>query len=148
MPTRAEVVAEAKSWVGTPYHHQAQVKGAGVDCVNLLCGVYGAVMGCRYDPDGVYSPQWHLHQAEEKMLAQLDQHALRISTAAVQPGDFLTFRAMTFGKRRTPAGHSAIMSFDGRIIHASIEVGRVVENRLPDTWKRLIAQAYFVPGVI
>lgn len=30
---RRRVVAEARSWVGTPFHHQGRVKGVGVDCL-------------------------------------------------------------------------------------------------------------------
>ena len=30
---RLAVVAEAESWLGTPYHHEARIKGHGVDCV-------------------------------------------------------------------------------------------------------------------
>ena len=37
---RAAVVAEARSWIGTPYHHAADVKGHGVDCAMLLIRVY------------------------------------------------------------------------------------------------------------
>ncbi|MDO6044547.1 hypothetical protein Q4P48_08410 [Neisseria gonorrhoeae] len=40
---RARIVEEARSWLGTPYHHHAMVKGAGVDCAMLLVAVYGAV---------------------------------------------------------------------------------------------------------
>src|SRR5262249_43477037 len=39
-PRRAAVVAEAESWIGTPFHHAARVKGAGVDCLMLLAEVY------------------------------------------------------------------------------------------------------------
>jgi cell wall-associated NlpC family hydrolase len=38
---RAAVVAEAKTWIGTPYHHAADVKGHGVDCAMLLVRIYG-----------------------------------------------------------------------------------------------------------
>ena len=37
---RAAVVAAARSWIGTPYHHAADVKGVGVDCAMLLVRVY------------------------------------------------------------------------------------------------------------
>ena len=30
---RAAVVTEAKTWIGTPFHHAARVRGAGVDCL-------------------------------------------------------------------------------------------------------------------
>ena len=29
---REKLVAEALSWLGTPYHHAGRVKGGGVDC--------------------------------------------------------------------------------------------------------------------
>ena len=28
---RALILSEARSWIGTPYHHQMSVKGAGCD---------------------------------------------------------------------------------------------------------------------
>ena len=39
---RVAVVAAARSWLGTPYHHAADVKGrkGGVDCAMLLVRVY------------------------------------------------------------------------------------------------------------
>ena len=37
---REAVVTEAASWIGTPFHHAARVKGAGVDCLMLLAEVY------------------------------------------------------------------------------------------------------------
>jgi cell wall-associated NlpC family hydrolase len=36
---RAAVVREAESWIGTPFHHAARVKGAGIDCLMLLAEV-------------------------------------------------------------------------------------------------------------
>lgn len=39
MVTRADIVAEARSWAGTPYRHQAHLKGVGADCHGLLRGV-------------------------------------------------------------------------------------------------------------
>ncbi len=39
MATGLEVVRVARTWLGTPYHHQGRVKGAGVDCAGLSVGV-------------------------------------------------------------------------------------------------------------
>jgi cell wall-associated NlpC family hydrolase len=47
---RATVVAEARSWIRTPYHNCADVKGAGVDCGMLLVRVFvdtGLMPGSR-----------------------------------------------------------------------------------------------------
>ena len=39
MMSAGEIVREAREWIGTPYHHQARVKGAGCDCVGLFIGI-------------------------------------------------------------------------------------------------------------
>lgn len=36
---RDAIVAEARSWLGTPFHWQASVKGKGADCKGLVWGV-------------------------------------------------------------------------------------------------------------
>ena len=38
--TRAAIVAEARAWIGTPYRHQASLKGIGCDCLGLLRGIW------------------------------------------------------------------------------------------------------------
>ena len=38
-------VASARGWLGTPYHHQASLKGVGCDCLGLLRGVWREVIG-------------------------------------------------------------------------------------------------------
>ena len=52
MDLRQRIVEEARSWLGTPYHHQAMVKGAGVDCAMILVAVYRAVglIPAGFDP--------------------------------------------------------------------------------------------------
>lgn len=37
--TGADVVTEARSWIGTPFHWQASLKGVGCDCKGLVWGV-------------------------------------------------------------------------------------------------------------
>jgi cell wall-associated NlpC family hydrolase len=36
------IAAEAETWLGTPFHWQGRVKGAGVDCKGLVAGVAAA----------------------------------------------------------------------------------------------------------
>lgn len=68
------IVKEALSWVGTPYRHQAMVKGTGVDCAMILLAIFTSV-GLF---DGVelpeYSSQWHLHRSEEKYLQTITKY--------------------------------------------------------------------------
>lgn len=37
--TRAQVVAAARRWIGTPYQHQQRLRGIAVDCIGLPMGV-------------------------------------------------------------------------------------------------------------
>ena len=37
------VLAEARSWLGTPYRHQGGRKGVGCDCLGLVRGVWKGV---------------------------------------------------------------------------------------------------------
>ncbi|MDD3181310.1 MAG: hypothetical protein PHD48_00665 [Alphaproteobacteria bacterium] len=36
--SRMDAVTEARAWLGTPFHYQASVKGAGCDCIGLIKG--------------------------------------------------------------------------------------------------------------
>jgi NlpC/P60 family putative phage cell wall peptidase len=87
---RAAVVAEARSWLGTPYHHAADVKGAGVDCAMLLVRVYcdlGLVE--PFDPRP-YTRDWFLHRSEERYLGFLLAHSHEVR--ALREGDIVLFR--------------------------------------------------------
>lgn len=107
---RAAVVAEAQTWLGTPFHHLARVKGAGVDCAQLLIGVYHA---CGLIPDidtGYYPPDWHFHQTKERYLEMLEKYCDR--TEDPQPGDIAMFR---FARC---ASHGVIVIAWPTVIHA------------------------------
>lgn len=41
MVTRKAIVNAARSWLGTPYHHQASLRGVGCDCLGLIRGLAG-----------------------------------------------------------------------------------------------------------
>lgn len=122
---RAAVVAEARSWLGTPYHHHARIKGAGVDCAQILLAVYCDALCLAPDLDvGHYSTQWHLHRSEELYLQWLAlAGARRVQTPA--PGDIAMFR---FGRTFS---HSAIHVDDGRLVHAYVDLG-VIETGLTE----------------
>ena len=38
---RERLIAEAKEWLGTPYHTAGRIKGAGCDCGTFLC-IFGS----------------------------------------------------------------------------------------------------------
>lgn len=85
--SREAVVAEARTWIGTPYHHRAHVKGSGVDCAWLMIEVFAAcgVMEA-FDP-GHYSNDWHMHRHEEMYLANVLDRAEEIDYGATTARD-------------------------------------------------------------
>ena len=87
---RACVVTEARSWIGTPYHNCADIKGAGVDCGMLLVRVFVDTGLCPpFDPRP-YPIDWHLHRNEERYLAFVFDRGREI--AAPLPGDVMVLR--------------------------------------------------------
>lgn len=87
---RAAVVTEARTWLRTPYHNLARIKGVGVDCAQLLIAVYCA-LELTEEPDvGNYSPEWHLHHSEEQYLGWMEKYCRRVY--APLPGDIAMFR--------------------------------------------------------
>jgi cell wall-associated NlpC family hydrolase len=111
---RAAVVREACTWIGTPYQHQAGVKGAGADCGMLLARVFvNAGLVPTFDPrsgEG-YSDQWFLHRDEERYLAFVQQYAAPIETPMF--GDIVVF---LYGRTFS---HGAIVVSWPMVVHAS-----------------------------
>ena len=56
--TRDDVVAVARTWLGTPYHHQASLKGVGTDCLGLVRGVLCELYGDHAEEPPAYSRDW------------------------------------------------------------------------------------------
>lgn len=115
---RASIVAEAESWLRTPYHHRAHLKGVGVDCAWLLIEVYASLgMIERFDP-GEYPMDWMMHRDEERYLHWVEQYGRRVDVP--QPGDIAVWR---FGRTFS---HGAIVTEWPRVIHAYRRNGMVL----------------------
>ena len=86
---RAAIVAAARSWIGTPYHNCADIKGVGVDCGMLLVRIFVDTGLCPpFDPRP-YSPDWHLHRDGERYLDFLFKRCAEVEKP--QAGDVMMF---------------------------------------------------------
>lgn len=141
--TRTAVIATARGWLGTPYHHQASTLGVGADCVGLVRGVWRNF----YDQEAAiplaYSRDWAEATGEETLLASARRHLVEIDIASARAGDVLIFRF----RPHLVAKHAAIISGDATIIHA-LEGVAVAEVPLVAWWRRRIAAAFAFPGII
>lgn len=113
---RQAVVAEAASWLGTPYHHMGRIKGVGVDCLTLLAEVYerAGVIGHAEIP--FYPPDWHLHRSVELYLGGVLDRATEIP-GPPQPGDIALF------KMGRCFAHGVIVIRWPQLIHAYYSAG-------------------------
>ncbi|MEO0881496.1 MAG: NlpC/P60 family protein [Pseudomonadota bacterium] len=140
--TRAEIVSVARAWLGTPYQHQASLKGVGTDCLGLLRGIWREVLGTEPETPPPYTPDWAEALGLDTLTDAAQRHLREIPIGAAGAGDVLLFR-MALG---CPAKHCAIISAEDRIIHAYW--GRaVVETRLVPWWTRRISGAFSFPNI-
>jgi cell wall-associated NlpC family hydrolase len=121
---RAAVVAEARSWLGTPYHNCADIKGAGVDCGMLLVRVFVDTGLCQPFEPRPYSADWHLHRSEERYLGFILDHAVEVMEP--QPGDLMVLR---FGRCYSHGGIVTNVS-PLTIVHAYFSARRVIEEEV------------------
>lgn len=123
--TREEVVKEALTWEGTPYHHHGRVKGVGVDCAQLPAAVYEAV-GLIPHVNPKYSEQWMMSRDEELYLSYVFPHAREITRDQIRAGDFVIWRwGRTFS-------HGAIVIEPPMVLHAVISAGSVVRANMDE----------------
>lgn len=132
---RRAIVNEARSWLGTPYIGNGDVKGAGVDCGMLLVRVFvdtGLVPA--FDPRP-YPIQWSLHQKAERYLEIVRSYAKEI-TGPPKPGDIAMF---LFGHTYS---HGTIVIDWPTVIHSNPPGKcREVDTSVSSDFARLIRRA-------
>lgn len=136
-------VAEARAWIGTPYVHQASVKGAGADCLGLLRGVWRALYGAEPEAVPPYTPDWAEPARQEVLWAAALRHLLPCGNGAPETGEVLLFRM----RAGAVAKHLGIVScpVGRRFIHAYSGHG-VVESPLSDPWARRVVARFAFPS--
>lgn len=142
MSARADVVAAARSWIGTPYRHQAACKGAGCDCLGLVRGVWRDLCGREPADVPAYTMDWSEPQGEER-LWQAARLYLFERRGTVMPGDVILFR-MRAGSVAKHLGIVAEVGANARFIHAYSGRG-VVESPLSGPWARRVVARFAFP---
>jgi NlpC/P60 family putative phage cell wall peptidase len=136
------IITTARSWIGTPYVHQASVKGIGCDCVGLLRGVWRELGNAEPEVLPPYSPDWDV-RGEETLRDGIARHLTEISLAAIAPGCVVLVRWIA----TAPAKHCAIVGErDGvlTMIH-SRQNKQVNEEVITTLWRQKFAYAFEVP---
>ena len=139
MDNASALITLARDWIGTPYVHQASLKGVGCDCLGLLRGVFRERFGEEPEDIPPYDPHWDIG-GREVLREGLARHLTAVALSAIAPGDILLFRMVPGAAAR----HCGILAEDdGRLtlIHAR-QNKRVSEEAFSPAWRRKLAYAF------
>ena len=140
--TRAVIVASARGWIGTPYRHQASLRGLGCDCLGLVRGVWREVIGPEPEAPGPYAADWAEADGIERMALAGARHFEPVNVSAFAAGDVLLFR----WRDGLPAKHAGVATSGDTMIHAH-DGASVCEVHIGSQWRRRIAFAFAFPGL-
>jgi NlpC/P60 family putative phage cell wall peptidase len=143
-PTPDDIVRVARSWIGTPFHHQGRVKRmtgnrGGCDCIGLVVGVARELdirnifANDRTDyakmPDG------------KELYVALKSNLNEIPVAQIAAGDILLFR---FDKAPQHVGIVGDLGGNLSIKHCYLQARGVVEHYIDECWKNRIVAGFRV----
>lgn len=151
---RTKVIEIAKSFIGTPYHHQGRVKGlrGGIDCCGLIICVAWELGISDYDIDG-----YSMVADGVDLTREFETNCQRVAQG--RPGDIALIRVAGVAR------HCAILSFLGdkenspstpntqhltptlSIIHSARTYKGCVEHVLDPVLESNIMAYFAYPGV-
>lgn len=137
------VVQTARAWIGTPYMHQASVRGAGCDCLGLIRGVWRDAVGPEPERTPAYSKDWSEPQGDEKLWRAALRHFVTKPLSDEARGDLLLFR-MQDGAVAKHLGIQAEPGQNATFVHAYSGHG-VVESALSAPWRRKLVARFAFP---
>ncbi len=140
--TRDEIVRVTRSWIGTPYRHQASLKGVGCDCLGLLRGVWRECVGPEPEDAPPYRPEWAEASGEERLMAAALRWLTPVRPENLQAGDVVLFR----WRENLPAKHVGIATSAMTMIHAH-DGACVCEVSLGSAWRKRVAGVFNFPGL-
>lgn len=146
MQDRAAIYTEARTWVGTPYHHHGRLKGQSCDCIGLILGV-GRALGLNV-PSDLEMPKYSTLPHDGMCEKMSDRYLIRQAQATPLPGQiglfFITARGVgqhfcIFAWHAITQRHTMIHAFEGG--------KRVIETGISEFWRKRLIRIYDYSGV-
>jgi NlpC/P60 family putative phage cell wall peptidase len=134
---QTRVIEEARSWIGTPYRHQASLKSVGCDCLGLVRGIWRELYGQEPEALKPYSADWAEAGGADALLDAARRHFNEKPRAEMAAGDVILFR----WKPAQAAKHLGILVSEQAIIHA-YEGHAVMVSALVPQWRSRIAGVF------
>lgn len=131
-----DMIAYARTWIGTPYVHQGRQRGVGCDCAGVLVGMADK-FGHQPEDMAGYSPI----PRQDQLQALIGKQMESIEVADIAPGDIVLMTLIKSGK---PHHIGFITDYGGAlgVIHCNQLIGKVVEHVLDDKWRSRIKLAF------
>lgn len=133
------IVEHALGWLGTPYRHQAALKGIGCDCLGLVRGIHASVVG-TLPSVAPYTQDWAESESGEALIEGLSDYLWPITPDTAAPGDVLVFRL----RAHVAAKHLAILTSPTEMVHAQ-QGATVSLVAFSPWWRRHLAAAFRFP---
>ena len=133
--TPADLVAEARTWIGTPWRHQQRHKGMGADCGGFILGCLWAL---DYPPARGYDYKNYSDIPDTGTLRAICDRLLD-RTPSYAPGDVVMMRLGGAPQHLGIVGDG----YGGlSLIHSYVQARRVREERIDDAWRSAIVQSW------
>jgi NlpC/P60 family putative phage cell wall peptidase len=137
--SRAQIVAEARSWLGVKWRHQGRTR-CGVDCAGLVVNVAHALELSEFD-----TRDYARQAADETLLDICREHLIPVRLADLAPGDVL----VTAWENQRHIGIVGVHPVSGlTMIHAYAPSRAVVEMRLDARMMDRAVGAFRFQGVV
>jgi cell wall-associated NlpC family hydrolase len=136
MPSSLSIITKAREYLGTPFHHQARVKGKGVDCAGLLVLV-ARELGADVIDDTTYDHDPHPETLKRYLASQ--PFLVEVLISHRQIGDMVL---MDLKDTKNGRGHHLALLTDIGILHAYAPAHKVVETTLDYNLERGIVGVY------
>jgi NlpC/P60 family putative phage cell wall peptidase len=150
MTQGTEVVAEAREWLGTRWHHQAAVKGVGTDCIGLVRGVCARLGLTPSDIMSSVAASPFIGYGRTPYEGRLESACATfftpITAEQAKPGDMVLISFDSVIPHHVgllgdyPAGGFSL-------IHAYMPSRKVIESRLDAVWLSRVVSYWRLPGV-
>ena len=135
MTTHSDIVRTAREYLETPWHHQARVKGVGIDCAGLIV--------CVANELGLYvsDRQGYSHQPHREFVNAVEESLDRIDRPIFGGIAVFAFEA-------EPTHIGIISSLEPlMVIHTWAQMRKCVENNIDETWQKRLRGFYTYRGV-
>ncbi|MGH8520140.1 MAG: NlpC/P60 family protein [Gammaproteobacteria bacterium] len=136
------LIAAARTWLQTPYRHQASVKGLGADCVGFLRGA--AVEAGVITPELAESlpTDYSRQPAGGELRRRMGELLMPAPLENLRPGDLLLIR---FAREDQHVAMLTVVEPEPYVIHCGRQ--GVVEHRLDSVWTSRVTRAYRFRGL-